>query len=566
MRAITLLFFLAFWGLGQAVAQELVFIGIRVSDVSKEDAQKLGWASPLGAKVVKSVPGGPAATAGLQPGDIILSMDGNEIANSKQFLAQLQTESSGVELRLNVLRSGNEQTVVVRPSNSAEALVGLGRAIEQEPNSLDIYLSRSELLFRLNRTLEAGPDCDQILRLAPNEGWGYYCRARVSIASDKTDTALEDLNTAIVKMYRSERPLITRAMLYERKKDHDRAIADLTRALAISERDTNALTMRGEAYLAKALIERAIDDFTAALAIDKNNERAKRGLQSAQGKRDEVVAPEITPAPSPNSVSTPATPPTPSTSAPSLADTQKPAPKNGQERIDVEPKLKAEVAQLRAKKDFKKALELLDKAIAGAPEHAGLRNLRGAVLQSSGDFAKAILDYDQAATMLPQFSEAHTNRINARIALRKTDEAMKAAEEFLQLNPDLALAYDLRGKVHMQAERRDQAQADFDQAIAKNPKLTAAWVDRGQLFLSNKVYDKALEDFSHAIEIDPKLDAPYSSRGKAYLALKNTTAAVQDFKKALSLNAINWVALTNLQALQVTKALQQLGQIKKDAS
>ena len=117
----------------------------------------------------------------------------------------------------------------------------------------------------------------------------------------------------------------------------------------------------------------------------------------------------------------------------------------------------------------------------------------------------------------------------------------------------------------MQADRRDQALADFEQAIEKDPKLTAAWVDRGQIFLSNKAYDKALADFSHAIELDPKSDSSYSWRGKTYIAQKNITSAVSDLRKALSLNAINWVALTSLQALQVTKALQQLGQIKKDA-
>ncbi len=563
MRAIRLLLFIAVLGLGQAAAQEPTFIGVRVGDLTKEEAQKLGWAAPLGAKIFKVVPGGPAAAAGLQPGDIIISIDGAEVANSKQFLTLLQTKTAGTEIRLNLLRNGKDESASVRPLNSAEALVELGRAIAQDANALDAYLSRSELLLRLNRGAEAASDCEQMLRLSPNEGWGFYCRARVSIALGKADSALEDLNTAVVKMSRSERPLITRAVLYQRKKDHDRAIADLTRALAISERDVTALTIRGEAYLAKALIERAIEDFTAALSIDKNNERAKKGLQAAQGKRNEVVAPEITPVPSPNSVSAPATPPSPS--GPQQADAPKPTLKKGQELIDVEPKLRTEVAQLRAKKEFKKALELLDKAITSAPDHAGLRNLRGAVLQSSGDYAKAIQEYDQAASMQPQFTEAHTNRINARIALRKTQDAMKAAEEFLQRNPDLALAYDLRGKVHMQADRRDQALADFEQAIEKDPKLTAAWVDRGQIFLSNKAYDKALADFSHAIELDPKSDSSYSWRGKTYLAQKNITSAVSDLRKALSLNAINWVALTSLQALQVTKALQQLGQIKKDA-
>jgi tetratricopeptide (TPR) repeat protein len=87
--------------------------------------------------------------------------------------------------------------------------------------------------------------------------------------------------------------------------------------------------------------------------------------------------------------------------------------------IEVDAKLRAGVTQLRTKKNYKQALDLIDKALAAEPNHAGLHNLKGSILQVSGEYAKAIAGYDQAAALQPAFNEAHANRINARLALRR---------------------------------------------------------------------------------------------------------------------------------------------------
>jgi len=57
-----------------AKAQEASYLGVRVADLTKEEAQELGWSTPGGAKLVLPVPGGPAAAAGLQAGDIIIAL------------------------------------------------------------------------------------------------------------------------------------------------------------------------------------------------------------------------------------------------------------------------------------------------------------------------------------------------------------------------------------------------------------------------------------------------------------------------------------------------------------
>ena len=63
---------------GTAVAQQAGsgWIGADIKDLTKEEAEALGWEEPRGAKVVKAVPGSPAEAAGLQPDDVLVSLDG----------------------------------------------------------------------------------------------------------------------------------------------------------------------------------------------------------------------------------------------------------------------------------------------------------------------------------------------------------------------------------------------------------------------------------------------------------------------------------------------------------
>ncbi len=76
MRALAILLF-CFGLSGAAGAQEqgMGRLGADLQDVTKAEADALGWESPHGAKLVKLQAGEPAEKAGLLPDDILLSLD-----------------------------------------------------------------------------------------------------------------------------------------------------------------------------------------------------------------------------------------------------------------------------------------------------------------------------------------------------------------------------------------------------------------------------------------------------------------------------------------------------------
>src|SRR5215831_1137334 len=96
-----------------AHAQGQNWFGINAQDVTREEADKLGWEVPRGVKVLRIVEGSPAAVAGLEPGDVIAMLDGVEVKDGRDLRAGLLAKGSGALVKLRVLRAGREKTVSV---------------------------------------------------------------------------------------------------------------------------------------------------------------------------------------------------------------------------------------------------------------------------------------------------------------------------------------------------------------------------------------------------------------------------------------------------------------------
>jgi serine protease Do len=82
----------------------LVCCGLRGSDVTTDLVNKKGL--PKGVYVSEVFLDSPAFAAGIQSGDIIISMNGEEIATMSDFQKELQTFYAGDEIVLGIMRKG----------------------------------------------------------------------------------------------------------------------------------------------------------------------------------------------------------------------------------------------------------------------------------------------------------------------------------------------------------------------------------------------------------------------------------------------------------------------------
>jgi serine protease Do len=89
-------------------------IGVAVQNVNQSLAQSFGLPKTEGALVSSVEEGGPAAKAGLKPGDVILGWNGAAVDESSALPVLVADTKPGEHARMRIWREGHEQTLNVQ--------------------------------------------------------------------------------------------------------------------------------------------------------------------------------------------------------------------------------------------------------------------------------------------------------------------------------------------------------------------------------------------------------------------------------------------------------------------
>ena len=98
-------------GGGSAVKRP--WLGAKLQTVTPDIADSMGLKRPAGALVASVTRGGPAASAGLKPGDLIVSVDGQAVDDTNAFDYRFATKPLGGTAKLGIQRAGREVTASV---------------------------------------------------------------------------------------------------------------------------------------------------------------------------------------------------------------------------------------------------------------------------------------------------------------------------------------------------------------------------------------------------------------------------------------------------------------------
>jgi len=95
-------------------------LGLSIQDVNQALADSFGLAKPAGGLVSSVEKGSPAAKAGLEPGDVILAIDGKTVNSAGDLPAAVALKKPGESARLQVWRKGSTHDINVTVGAFAE--------------------------------------------------------------------------------------------------------------------------------------------------------------------------------------------------------------------------------------------------------------------------------------------------------------------------------------------------------------------------------------------------------------------------------------------------------------
>jgi serine protease Do len=93
---------------------QIPVIGIQVSEVDADDAGLAGLTRITGVKVQIATPNGPAAKAGIEPGDVVVTVAGREVDRVSGLQRTVRSRNVGETIPVEVMRCGKKRTFNVK--------------------------------------------------------------------------------------------------------------------------------------------------------------------------------------------------------------------------------------------------------------------------------------------------------------------------------------------------------------------------------------------------------------------------------------------------------------------
>jgi serine protease Do len=90
------------------------YLGVNIQSITPEIASTLGITSPKGAIIAEVVPGGPAAQAGFQQGDVVTALNGSAVDDSRDLTRRIAALPAGATATFSILRNGQPRSVTAK--------------------------------------------------------------------------------------------------------------------------------------------------------------------------------------------------------------------------------------------------------------------------------------------------------------------------------------------------------------------------------------------------------------------------------------------------------------------
>jgi len=113
-------------------------LGVSIQEINQSLAESFGLKKPAGALIGSVEKDSPAAKAGLEPGDVILGINGQEIGSSSELPAIVAVIPPGDTAKLQVWRKGNTRQIDVQVGKFGDEKVASKESSEADKGRLGV--------------------------------------------------------------------------------------------------------------------------------------------------------------------------------------------------------------------------------------------------------------------------------------------------------------------------------------------------------------------------------------------------------------------------------------------
>jgi len=115
-------------------------LGVTVQDVNQSLARSFGLDRPTGALVSTVQKGGAAAAAGMEPGDVILALNGEAVSGSGDLPPRVAALKPGSAARLTIWRAGARRDLEVKVGEAKDETVASAGDAEHPSGRLGLVV------------------------------------------------------------------------------------------------------------------------------------------------------------------------------------------------------------------------------------------------------------------------------------------------------------------------------------------------------------------------------------------------------------------------------------------
>jgi tetratricopeptide (TPR) repeat protein len=160
---------------------------------------------------------------------------------------------------------------------------------------------------------------------------------------------------------------------------------------------------------------------------------------------------------------------------------------------------------------------------------------KGNSFYSKSDFNAAIIHYNKAININPNYPEPYSERGASNTYLGQYEAAISDFEKAEQLGMKSSNLYSNWGFTYYKLKQPEKAIPLFDKAISIDPKNSHPYRWLGEIKYDKNDDKGAEEYYTKAINLNPN-SSNHFARGLAYYYLKDYKKAIQDMDKAIQLN------------------------------